>query len=166
MPLPKTLMDFNVFADGESWAGRAREVTLPNLTQKTEEYSAGGMAGTVDIPLGPMEKMEFDITFAEHNPLIYGLAGRDDVPVSLRGALGSGGAPPAPMLVEMRTLIRSIEPGSFKRGEASAVKLMGTASYLRLVINGSAVLEIDAVGYIHTLAGRDLLAGARTALGL
>ena len=166
MPLPRTLIDFNVFTDGENWAGRAREVTLPNLAQKTEEYSAGGMAGTVDIPIGPMEKMEFDITFAEHNPRIYSLAGRDDVPVSLRGALGPGGAAAQPMLVEMRALVRSIEPGSFKRGEASAVKLMGTASYLRLVINGSAILEIDAGAYIHNLDGRDLLAGARAALGL
>jgi len=56
--LPQILKNFNVFANGVSYAGRAEEVSLPKLTVKTEEFRGGGMDAPVELDMG-MEKMDF-----------------------------------------------------------------------------------------------------------
>ena len=52
MALPRTLKNFNLFNDGDSYLGQVEEITLPTLTRKTEDYRAGGMMGPVKLDMG------------------------------------------------------------------------------------------------------------------
>ena len=45
MSQPNKLKFFNLFGDGESYFGRAEEITLPKLAMKGEGYRAGTMLG-------------------------------------------------------------------------------------------------------------------------
>ncbi len=64
--LPKTLKNFNLFIEGESYAGRIEELTLPKLSRKMEKYRGGGLNGDIEIDLG-MEKLEMEFTLREYS---------------------------------------------------------------------------------------------------
>ena len=61
MALPKKLKNFNIFNDGHNYVGIAKEITLPKLTTKTEEWRGGGMDIPVDVDMG-MEKLSTEWT--------------------------------------------------------------------------------------------------------
>ena len=50
--LPAVLKNFNVRVDGDSHAGTAKTITLPEIVKKTEEYRAAGMIGDIKLDLG------------------------------------------------------------------------------------------------------------------
>ena len=41
--LPAVLKNYNVFVDGDSYAGTAKTIELPEIVKKTEEYRGAGM---------------------------------------------------------------------------------------------------------------------------
>lgn len=47
----------NIYLDGESFMGRAEEVTLPKVVTKFVEHQGLGMHGTLELPVG-LDKME------------------------------------------------------------------------------------------------------------
>ena len=61
MALPKILKDFNLFGDGNNWAGQIPELTLPELARRMVEYEGGGMDGPIEVDHG-QELMEFEWT--------------------------------------------------------------------------------------------------------
>ncbi|WP_421021521.1 phage major tail tube protein, partial [Klebsiella pneumoniae] len=60
--LPAVLKNYNVFVDGDSYAGTAKTIELPEIVKKTEEYRGAGMIGDIDLDMG-FEKMESTITY-------------------------------------------------------------------------------------------------------
>ena len=51
------LTNANIYVDGNSWLGRAEEVTLPVITSKMSEHKALGMVGMVELFSG-IDKLE------------------------------------------------------------------------------------------------------------
>ncbi|MBE0529546.1 MAG: phage major tail tube protein [Rhodospirillales bacterium] len=161
--LPKTLKNFTVFVDGVGYAGRIEEGAPPKTTLDTQEFAGGGMAGTVDIPMGTVAKMEFEFTLAEMNPDVIGKLGQADVPITFRGAQGTENEA---VIIETRSLIREPDLGTWKRGDKNTLKIAATASYYKLSIAGSDVIEVDVEAMKFVVRGVDQLAAVRTALGL
>lgn len=60
--LPAVLKNFNVFVDGDSYAGTAKTIELPEIVKKTEDYRGAGMIGDIALDMG-FEKLEATITF-------------------------------------------------------------------------------------------------------
>jgi P2 family phage contractile tail tube protein len=161
--IPKTLKNFTCFIDGVGFAGLIEEGALPKLALMVEEYQGGGMAGPVDIDMGSVEKMEFELTFSEYNPGLMGLFGRDDLQVSLRGAQGNDNEA---VIVETRGLFRELDGGSWKAGEKGSLKCAFTAKYLKMTVASDELIEVDIEGLIFKTGGVDRNASMRTALGL
>lgn len=161
--LPKSLRNWTVYIDGYGYAGVVKEGTVPKIALKTFEYSGGGMIGTVDIQSGAVEKIEFDITLGEVNPAVLGLIGVENTPISFRGAQGSEYEA---VIIDTRSLLKEGDPGGWKTGEEATLKLSATASYYKLSVAGSSVIEIDVVNMVWKRLGVDLLATLRSALGM
>jgi len=161
--LPKTLKNFTVFIDGVGYAGIVEEGTPPKLAMKVEEFQGGGMIGAVDIPMGSVEKMEFEITLAEYNPAVMGKFGHNDLPVSFRGAQGADNEA---IKVETRALLREIDQGGLKAAEKGQLKIAFTASYYKMTVAGADVVEIDMENMVFKSGGVDHAAGMKKALGL
>jgi hypothetical protein len=121
------------------------------------------MAGTVDIPMGTVAKMEFEFTLAEMNPDVIGKLGQADVPITFRGAQGTENEA---VIIETRSLIREPDLGTWKRGDQNTLKIAATASYYKLTIAGADVIEVDVEAMKFAVRGVDQLAAVRTALGL
>lgn len=52
MGMPRKLKGFNLFQDGKNFRGQVKEVQLPKLTRKMEDYQGGGMGGPIQIDYG------------------------------------------------------------------------------------------------------------------
>jgi P2 family phage contractile tail tube protein len=161
--LPDSLKDFALFIDGVGQAGKVEEGTPPKIALVTAEVENGGMAGTVDIFMGMVEKMEFSVTLSGVSADFYRHLGKV-IPVTLRGATDDGEAV-KPVIYQMRALVKEDETGTFKRKDKATVKLTMTPQYLKLTVDGQELREIDILGNKIVIDGVDLLADQRTALG-
>ena len=97
--LPAKLKQFNVFNDGQSYLGVAKQIELPKLKMAAEEYRGAGMLAPVDHDLG-LEKLEMTATYGgmamalDSGPRAIGMAcGRNPIPIIVpcHRVLGAGG---------------------------------------------------------------------------
>ena len=170
MALPQLLKNFNLFLEGEGYAGRATEITLPKLARKMEEFDAGGMLGPIDIDMG-QEKLEAEITLAEFSRKVletYGIASADGVQMRFKGAAVNDGTTSATDAIEivMRGRYKEIDMGTVKRGENAPMKLSASLTYYKYVLNGEDIIEIDMVNMIFVVNGVDRMEEMSEALGL
>lgn len=164
--LPKSLKGFTVFVDGRGYAGRLNSGKLPPIKMKTEDFRDGGMDTEVALEVG-MEKMEAELVFAELEPLLLGLVGTRDVPITLRGSQEDERGQTQAVIAELRGLVTESDNGEWKAGEGKTeAKLMVSPDYYRLRIGGVEVYEIDAVNAVRRIGGIDQLATRRQNLGL
>ena len=118
--LPRVLKNMNLFVDGRGYAGRIDEIQLPKLTLKTEEHRAGGMDLPVEIDLG-MEKLEAELTIADHDPGVFKLFGLLDnaaTQITIRGAIQAQGAQAKPVIVNLRGGWKELDAGTRKPGSS------------------------------------------------
>lgn len=170
MALPKKVKNFNVFLEGEGYAGRATEIALPKLARKMEDYQAGGMLGPIDIDMG-QEKLEGELTLAEFSRKVleqYGVSSADGVQMRFRGAAVNDGTTSETDAVEivMRGRFKEMDMGSVKNGENTEMKLSYSLTYYKYVLNGEDIIEIDMANMILMVGGVDRLEEQRTALGM
>ncbi len=164
--LPKKLKKFTAFVDGTGYLGKVEEVESPKLTLKMEEYRAGSMDAPVEIDMG-MEKLEATITFAEYSEELFtkfGLVDGADVPLTLRGAIQADSDADA-VIIELRGQIRELDPGSWKGGDNTTLKVAVAIRYYKLTIAKNEIVEIDVVNMIRKIKGKDQLESQRKALG-
>ena len=168
--LPKTLKNFNLFIDGEGYAGRVEELTLPKLSRKMEEYRGGGLNGDVEIDLG-MEKLEMEFTLREYSRSVLNQWGACDAAgVGLRflGAAvrDDSSCETDSIEVAIRGRWRELDFDTSKSGEMSTLKVMVATSYFKYLVNGEEVIEIDHLNMIEKVNGNDRLKKQREALSL
>ncbi|MCF6221629.1 MAG: phage major tail tube protein [Robiginitomaculum sp.] len=168
--LPKTPKVFNLFLDGDSWAGKVAEVTLPKLTRKTEDYRGGGMAAPVEIDLG-YEKLEFEFTLQEYTADIikkWGECSADGVPMRLLAGAKRDGGDCAVDNIEIivRGRPRELDFGNMKPGDLSGLKVPFACSYFKYVLNGETLVELDPVNMIEKIGGVDRYEKLREAIAV
>lgn len=168
MALPKTLKNFNLFNDGVSYIGQVSEVKLPVLTRKLEEYRGGGMNGPVSIDLGQEGiEMEWKCGGLMRDALNqYGVTTHNGVQLRWAGAYqrdDTGLTDAVEIVVKGRH--REIDLGNAKAGDLTEFAVKTVASYYKLTINGSTVIEIDLANMIEMVNGVDRIAEQRTAIG-
>lgn len=165
MPLPKKITHFDAYVDGRGHAGIITEVELPKLTLKTEEHRSGGMDTPVEQDLGT-EKLEATLTFGQDVESLLELWGvlGSETGITLRGSRGEGPAA-EPVVVEMRGILKEVDMGSWKPGEAQESKYAAALRYYRLSIAGRDRIEIDTENMVRKIGGVDQLARARKNLG-
>ena len=169
MALPRTLKNFNLFNDGDSYLGQVEEITLPTLTRNTEDYRAGGMMGPVKLDMGQEAiECEWKCGGLMRGVLAqYGITKPDGVQLRFAGAYQSEdtGEIDAVELV-IRGRHTEINFGSAKVGEKTEFTIKTAASYYKLSIKGSPLIEIDLVNMVENINGKDQLTAIRQALGI
>lgn len=165
--MPKILKNFNLFVDGNGYAGRAEEVSPPKLTIKTEELRAGGMDAPAAIDMG-MEKLEASFMLVEYDPAVikqFGLVSGNAVSLTLRGALVDD-TTTTPMVIRIQGMFNEMDFGKFKAGDKSTLQCAIVCRYYSLEIDGKKIVEIDIDNMTRVIDGQDQLADVRAALGI
>ena len=168
--LPRTLKNFNLFIEGEGYAGRVEELNLPKLGRKMEEYRGGGLNGDIEIDLG-MEKLEMEFTLREYSREVlnqWGVCDTAGVGLRFLGAAvrDDGACATDSIEVVIRGRWRELDFDSAKPGEMSTLKVAVAATYYKYLVNGEAVIEIDHLNMIEKVNGKDRLEAQRKALSL
>lgn len=168
MALPSKLKNLNLFNDGLSYIGQVTEFKLPTLTRKMEEYRAGGMAGPIDIDLG-QEKIEAEWKCGGLMKQVlrqYGTVSHNGVQLRMAAAYQREDTGDVDAVeIVLRGRHSEIDSGTGKPGDDTEFSVKTSASYYKLSINGRVEIEIDMVGMVFIVDGKDLLADQRRAIG-
>ena len=151
----------------ESLAGKA-ECTPPELKLVTQDYSSGGMAGTLKIPDGSVEPVELSFKMFEWLPavlLAYGV--RDGVSNQFILRLAQRAPTGAVTTVQMtaRGLFYGYKGSELKAKQIGSIDCMVSCDYYRLDIGGVRIHEVDIERGINFVGRKDLMADVRQALG-
>lgn len=164
--LPKRLKNFNLIVQGFGHAGICAEVTLPDLTIKTDEIRNGGMDAPVEDDMG-QEKMEIKWKLQENMSSMFRLWGLQDngqVKILFRGGLSDGSRNVESFEIEAHGKLMGIGQGSAKSGEPNEQECTLAVRFLRITNNGSELIKIDVLGMKRVVGGVDQLAAMRDAI--
>lgn len=160
--------NFNLFVDGESYAGQVDEINPPKLSLKVEEHRAGGMNMPVELNLGhELMVADFSMVAFDRKVLaLYGVAEGQFVQFTLRENLESYDGTQTPVIHSMRGKIKEFDQGTVKPGDKPQIKVGLTLNYYKLQHGDVVVQEIDAVNMVHIVNGVDIMAVQRANLGM
>lgn len=165
------LTNANIYVDGNSWLGRAEEITLPVITSKMSEHKALGMVGMVELFSG-IDKLEARIKWnSVYKDAFKKMANfTKSMQIQVRASLesyGSEGLTAQTACVAYMTVqSKSLPLGAFKQNENVELENALNVTYIKLVVGGETILELDVLANIYTVGGVDLLAEYRANLGI
>lgn len=142
------LRDCTVFINQNVQIGQAKEITIPTLTQKTDELRNSGMVMPIAIPMG-YEKQELTIkltSFDPNNIELFGLKVGKIIDYMVTGALVHEDGMVTQAIVYMQGRLDKMDPGSWKIGDISECSLTISVRYYKLEIGGQAIIELDPFG--------------------
>jgi P2 family phage contractile tail tube protein len=168
MSVNDILRDYTLFIDGYLFSGDVSSVSMPKLNWKVEEYRGGGMDVPIEVKLGH-EKIELEFELTAHSSRvygIYGLAPGNNKLFKIYAQLVSYDGTEKGVQIEVDGFIKTLDPGQNTPGSKSQTKVTVAADYLKHTIDGTIVLEIDALNKKFVANGVDQNAKARQLLGL
>lgn len=174
MRIPTKLIDANVYLDGNTdWIGKGA-VTLPEITQKTQDYDSFGIAGTIEVPLiGQIEKLEGSMKLHSitNEGAVKFLNPAVSSQIVVRGAFSyydtsTGAAAISSVKVTMQAFFKKTGFPEMKKAGDGEYEFGYAAHYLKIELDDVEVLEIDQLQYIYKVAGVDVLADHKAALGI
>lgn len=171
MALPRKLKNFNLFNDANSYQGVAKTVTLPTLTRKMEALRAAGMDGPVKADMGMGDdgiQLEWTLGGWDLTTLRqYGATSASGVLLRFAGAIqrdDTGEVTAVEVVVRGRH--EEIDFGDAEAGEDTEHSITTTCTYYKLTVDGNEEIEIDLLGFLFKVNGKDLLEEQRKAIGL
>ena len=160
----------NVYMDGTSFMGKAEEVDLPVVKHKMSGHKALGMVGSPEFWAG-IDKMEAKIKW---NSIYAEVAGRIADPftaiqLQVRASVETYGSQgrtlQVPMVCHLTGTFSEDSLGAFKQHEPVDLPSTMSVTYIKQVIDGEEVLEIDVMANIYKVNGVDLLAEYKANIG-
>jgi len=162
--LPRLLKNFNIYLDGDSYAGRCDSVTLPNITAVVESHRAGGMNGSVEVEveveLG-LELMTMSLVISDFDPKLVALFNQANLPITLRGSVQAQHQKGEPVVINIRGLHKGLEFGDWSGGSKSTQTLQISLNYFRYRQKDVEYAEIDLLNMVQKIGGIDQLADDR-----
>jgi P2 family phage contractile tail tube protein len=165
--LPHKLKNFRTFVDGDNYAGVAKDIATPKISVAGEDYRGAGMLGPVTADLG-LEKLELEETYGGIVPKVAAQLGNpaaDGSMVRFVGAYQSdedGSVKAAELVVRGR--LTELDPGTAEAGKDTEWKVKRACSYLKWIVDGQVLVEIDLVGMVYVVGGVDRMKDIRAAL--
>ncbi|WP_197329529.1 phage major tail tube protein [Ralstonia syzygii] len=160
----------NIYVAGNSLLGRAEEVKLPDIAAIMAEHKALGMVGKIELPSG-FDKLEGEVKW---NSLYKEVAKTvanpfKAVQLQCRSSIetyGAQGRIQEVALVTYLTVMFKKNPlGTLKPHENAEFGSAFGATYIKQVVDGEEVLELDYLANIFRVGGEDMLADFRNNIG-
>ena len=169
--VPEKLISFRVYQDGNDLLGVA-DAELPSLEYMSETVKGAGVAGEVESPtIGHFGKMSLTLNWRTVTKSLIFLAKPIAHALDLRGAIqtydaGSGQYKVTPLRVAVRALPKKAELGKMEMNSAGNGSNQFEVIYIKIMLGGETLAEIDKYNYICIIDGSDYLSDVREALGL
>jgi P2 family phage contractile tail tube protein len=165
-----TLNNANLYINGNNLLGRAEEFKLPVVKVKLAEHKAVGMVGTIKLPSG-FDALEGEVKWNSFYPDVWAKLVDPYTAVQLqaRGSLetynSQGRQAQVPYVVFLTCSFEEVPAGEFQQNDKAAFSSKYTATYIKQVVNGSDILELDVMANIYKVSGADKLDLYRANIG-
>jgi P2 family phage contractile tail tube protein len=165
------LTNANIYIDGNSFLGRAEEVTNPVIKAVMSEHKALGMVGKFELPSG-LDKMEGRIKWNAMYPDVMRKVGNSTktYPMQVRASLETHGpqgkVAEVPVVIFMTVQFKDLPLGNFKQHDNAELESVFNVTYCKMVIDGAEIVEVDVLANIYKVDGVDQLAQYRANLGI
>lgn len=167
--MKQVFVNFAMWVDGVGYAGQVKELTCPKLEATTESYRAGGMAGSIKVPMTNLEEMEAEFELVGYNTEVLGKMGfrfGKVVPLDARGAVTAEDGTVKAVRIAMRGHLTEGDPGKWVAAKETTLKAKMDLTYFRLEEDGATRVEADLENGILIVDGEDQMAAVRSALGI
>lgn len=158
----KKINNANVYVDGNSLLGKVEECKLPEISTVMTEHKALGMQGKLELPNG-FDKLEASFKWNSLYPDVL-LKVADPftaVEVQVRGSLetygNAGRISQVPVVAYLTGTFKKFPLGGFKAQDNVELETTMSVTYVKLEIDGKAIVEADALANIYKVNGKDLL---------
>ena len=164
------LTNANVYIGANSLLGKLDEIELPEVKIKTAEHKALGMIGAMKVPAG-IEIMEGKFKWNSLYPDVLKRIANPfrNLEIQVRGSLEQytiqGRTLEIPVKVLLTIAPLGLPGGSYKQNENVEAETEFTAFYMKQVIGGEDIVEVDVLNNIYKAGGEDLLQQYRSNIG-
>lgn len=160
----------NIYVNGNSLLGKAEEIKLPDVTAIMQEHKALGMVGKIELPAG-FEKLEGEIKWNSLYPDVAEMMANPFKTVQLQcrsnvETYNAQGRVEEVALVTFLTVRFKKNPlGTFKQHDNAEFSSSFSATYIKQVMGGKEILELDYMANIFRVNGEDMLETYRQNIG-
>lgn len=169
--IPDLLQNFRLYRDDTALIGTA-DIELPDLEALTETLSGSGIAGEVESPVvGHFKSLVCKIKYRVLTKDLLALAAPRGHLLTARGsvqeydaggtAFGSYG-----IKLVMQGTVKKLGAGKMETGKRQENQVEVECFYLRMVVAGEDLVEIDKLNCKFVVGGVDYLAQTRIHLGM
>ena len=153
--------------DGYGFAGKSTEFTPPVVEEIMQEHNAGGVGGTLEIPMGRVANMEATWTLKTHDGDAYKGTNRNNVSIKYRASAIDDDGNEIPIRYELwGRITRFEEPSKTPDGESTINERMHVTKYIKFVNNEQVrLIDIKAVSFMPD-GQTDIWADMRRSMGL
>ncbi|ATF75287.1 phage major tail tube protein [Pasteurella multocida] len=164
------IVNANVYIDGNSLLGKAKEFKLPDLEFEFIEHKGLGLHGTVELPAG-LNAMEGEVIWDSFYPEVRSKAYNPykNAQLMVRSNLqvfdSRGLAAEEPLVTIMNVAFNKTTGGSLKNKEATEHSDTFKIYSIKQTLGGKEILFVDVLANIYRVNGQDVLQKYRTNIG-
>ncbi|MGG1650110.1 phage major tail tube protein [Paenibacillus sp. NRS-1780] len=169
--IPVKLVGMAIYANGSSTDFSTGDITLPNFTPLTDTLSGAGILGELDIPTpGHYGSLELGIAWRTIDKDAFGLIGTKLKSLEIRGAFTefsttSGELETRAVKIVVKGIGKGIDLGTFAQNATTGTATTLEVTYIKVFIDGVAVIELDKLNSVSRINGVDDLFDINKALG-
>lgn len=169
--VPEKLINYTVYLEGSTYLGTA-DVTLPTLEALTETVRGAGIAGEIESPtLGHYGSMTVTLNWRAITPEAVRLHAPVSHALDFRGSqqvydAGAGAPLPKGVKVSVKAMPKTGDLGKFDPGTTTDTTNELEVTFIKVVVDGRTLLEIDKFNFKAVIDGKDYLADVRAQLGM
>lgn len=165
--IPTLLNNFNTYAAGHKYVGVSSETTLPEFEYLTETLEGAGIAGNIEEAVeGCFDSLESETSFQNIGEEFFHFLANTGI-VTQRGSMQVLNTATQTndfesVVVTTKGRVKSFELGTLKRGGKGEPKIVRELTYVKVMIGGQNVLELDKFNMIWKVNGVDRLEKVRS----
>lgn len=170
MPVINQIVNANIYVNGNSQVGRAKEIKLPDISLIMNEYKGLGMVGSIEIFSG-FEKLEGEITWNSFYPDTFTACYNPikNMKLMIRANLQTftqeGIIGEVPLVTQLNVAFKKNPAGTYKPTEAAEFQSSIAIYSIVQKQAGREMLAFDPVNNIYRVDGEDLLEKFRANIG-
>lgn len=165
--IPELINAYNVYISGKL-IGVSGECELPELEALTETIEAAGVLGEIEAPAtGHFGSTKVKIPFAIlHEDVFKLLDTTKALEITLRGSeqfqdKSTGNTEDIPVKLVLRGKATTNTLGTLVKGKKGEPEIEIETFYIKVVVDGTEMMELDKLNFKYKVRGKDLMAKIR-----
>jgi uncharacterized protein len=171
MQIPNQVNNYSIWFQGNRFIGMA-DVTLPNLQNLTDELKGAGLGGAINVPVvGHYQDWSCTMNFHTITKEGVELMRQDGQKIEARAGIqymdaGTHALSIGAWRFVLGVLPRGFDLGKLEVGTKSSNAVEVAVIYIKGVLDGAEMFELDKINLIARVLGTDYAASIRSAIGI